>query len=358
MMSGDNFSNDSCRARLVLGDVTNRPLKRGSSSILGGLGLKSRNGIHYNEENERDSQFAKQVCLGVEKLVKEKCRTLPRVESSEKQSSGSSSTCSDTSAKNITSIDWKNNSDGRMEVNNLLDGNAVEKRVVDVEDTSRDGCLVGLPDKCSQTYQKNDDEEPRFASNTKESCMVMSEALERHASKSDSKDLSVGRLASGKGGSSEWSRLPKTQCSRSLELDKCVGIKNDGCTNMNLDVDSLKACSCSFCLKAANIWSDLHYRDIKGRLAVLKKSQKEASILAQKCGREKQTDVHGLGNNEKSSKLESDLMNQWRSLFLNMEDIFVRESNQLQASYVMLKDLKENCKMDLERATGMLPEKQ
>ncbi|GLU13135.1 hypothetical protein SLE2022_297810 [Rubroshorea leprosula] len=311
-MSGDNFSNDSCRTRLVLGDVTNRPLKRGFSSVLGGLGLKSRDGIHYSEENERDSQFAKQVCLGVEKLVKEKCRTLPRVESSEKQSSGSSSTCSDTSAKNITSIDWKNN--------------AVGKRVVDVEDTSRDGCLVGLPDKCSQTYQKNDDEEPR--------------------------------LASGKGGSSEWSRLPKTQSSRSLELDKCVGIKNDGCTNMNLDVDSLKACSCSFCLKAANIWSDLHYRDIKGRLAVLKKSQKEASILAQKCGREKQTDVHGQGNNDKSSNLESDLMNQWRSLFLNMEDIFVRESNQLQASYVMLKDLKENCKMDLERATGMLPDKQ
>lgn len=52
----------------------------------------------------------------------------------------------------------------------------------------------------------------------------------------------------------------------------------------------------------------------------LKKSQKEASFLVEKCGKGKQTDV---------SELESGLMNQWRSHFLHMEDIFVNESNQL-----------------------------
>ncbi|XP_022740057.1 uncharacterized protein LOC111292107 [Durio zibethinus] len=172
-------------------------------------------------------------------------------------------------------------------------------------------------------------------------------------------DLGVGRLASSKGGCIEWSKLPKasSQSSRSFELERCVGLKNDGCENLNASVDMLKACSCSFCLKAAYIWSDLHYQDIKGRIAVLKKSQKEASILVQKSGRGKQTDIHSQGNFNKSSKLESDLMSQWRSLFLNMEDIFVHESNRLQAGYTALKDLRENCKMDLERITGMPSEK-
>ncbi|KAH1039638.1 hypothetical protein J1N35_041381 [Gossypium stocksii] len=62
---------------------------------------------------------------------------------------------------------------------------------------------------------------------------------------------------------------------------------------------------------------------------VLKRSQKEASILVQKSCSRKEIDIHNLGNPNKSSKLESDLTSQWRSLFLNMEDIFVHESNQL-----------------------------
>ena len=58
---------------------------------------------------------------------------------------------------------------------------------------------------------------------------------------------------------------------------------------------------------------------------VLKKSQKEASILVQRL---KETDTHGQGNS-KSLNLESDLTSQWKSLFIRMEDIFVHESNQL-----------------------------
>ena len=58
---------------------------------------------------------------------------------------------------------------------------------------------------------------------------------------------------------------------------------------------------------------------------VLKKSQKEASILVQRL---KETGTHGQGNS-KSLNLESDLTSQWKSLFIRMEDIFVHESNQL-----------------------------
>ncbi|KAJ4715690.1 DNA-directed RNA polymerase subunit beta [Melia azedarach] len=161
-------------------------------------------------------------------------------------------------------------------------------------------------------------------------------------------DVVSGRLASSKS-----ARLPNSQGSRSFELERCSGLKVDGCVNLNAGADMLKDCSCSFCLKAAYIWTDLHYQDIKGRISALKKSQKDASFLVQKYGRGKEADMSGMGNTNQSSKLESDLMSQWRSLFLHMEDIFGQESSQLQASFVTLKDLRENCKTDLERTTGM-----
>ncbi|KAF3796897.1 hypothetical protein EJ110_NYTH00785 [Nymphaea thermarum] len=36
--------------------------------------------------------------------------------------------------------------------------------------------------------------------------------------------------------------------------------------------DTVQNCSCSFCCKAAYIWSELNYHDVRGRLSVLKKS--------------------------------------------------------------------------------------
>lgn len=62
-------------------------------------------------------------------------------------------------------------------------------------------------------------------------------------------------------------------------------------------------------------------------LLALKKSQKDASILAQKSSKEKET-YHGQGNSS-SSKLELDLCGQWMSLFRHMEDTFAHEGNQL-----------------------------
>lgn len=62
---------------------------------------------------------------------------------------------------------------------------------------------------------------------------------------------------------------------------------------------------------------------------VVKKSQRDASFLVQKWGRAKETEIPDHGNTNKSSKLESELMSKWRSLFLHMEGIFGHESNEL-----------------------------
>lgn len=59
----------------------------------------------------------------------------------------------------------------------------------------------------------------------------------------------------------------------------------------------------------------------------LKKSQKDASILAQKSSKEKET-CHDQGISSKS-KLEFDLCGQWISLFRHMEDMFAQEGSQL-----------------------------
>ncbi|KAF8080620.1 hypothetical protein N665_0932s0020 [Sinapis alba] len=140
---------------------------------------------------------------------------------------------------------------------------------------------------------------------------------------------------------------------RSFEMSRCSNVnKEEEHVNVTMgDDDLIKSCSCSFCLKAAYIWSDLHYQDIKGRLSALKKSQKVASNLIQRNDKEKPKDLHALLNSVGAAKLESDLMGQWRSLFLSMGDILAHESNHLQNSFMTMKDLREDCKIDLERAT-------
>ncbi|KAH1079949.1 hypothetical protein J1N35_019710 [Gossypium stocksii] len=300
-MSGDNFTDGIPKFRSILGDITNRSVKRGFSSISDNVGFNSK---------EASYRFTKQVCLGEENSIQENPKT-PQFE----PNPNTSSTCSGET------------------------------------DTSKEG-LVPVNEKVSEVIE-------RFDLSDSDDRLDQGEGItQARGTLNDSKDIGVGRLASSEGGCVEWLRLPKSssQGFRSFELERCVGLKNDG-SNLNAGADMLKACSCSFCLKAAYIWSDLHYQDTKGRIAVLKRSQKEASILVQKSCSGKDTDIQDLGNPNKSSKLESDLTSQWRSLFLNMEDIFVHESNQLQASYIQLKDLRDNCKMDLERITGMPSER-
>ncbi|URE45620.1 hypothetical protein MUK42_25149 [Musa troglodytarum] len=115
-----------------------------------------------------------------------------------------------------------------------------------------------------------------------------------------------------------------------------------------------KSCKCSFCLKAAYMWADLHYQDARGRLAALKKSKRLARTL----------EVRSCSNNhnikaiqqstKRSSELEFELTQQWRSLFLRTENTLVLETAQLHANFLRLKELREICKRDLE-AISMVP---
>ncbi|KAM6563788.1 hypothetical protein CsatB_023786 [Cannabis sativa] len=173
--------------------------------------------------------------------------------------------------------------------------------------------------------------------------------------KNSKEDCGADKQASTKPNPNEWSKL-FMQSVKPRELGRCSTLKGDGSGDTDVNEELLKSCSCSFCLKAAYIWADLQYQDIKGRISAIKKSQKEANTLVNKSFTE-EADIQGRGNPIKSSSLESDLSGQWRSLFCHMEDILIQESNQLQGNFLSLKDMRENCKMDLERINEMPTEK-
>ncbi|KAF3441038.1 hypothetical protein FNV43_RR19324 [Rhamnella rubrinervis] len=370
-MSTDNFTDGFCKTRPVLGDLTNRPVKRGFSMILGD---KPGDGYCKNlNVQDGHPQFPKKVCLGVENLVREKCQSKFGVDSNEKgsnfsedrQACGSSATSSgddDTPEENIESFISKVPKEFK-EKSNLSDGGV--HSFMEVADASRDSLSIGSMPTCSGLWKKDcsgagqnylDDEEINDSDVSQSN--LCNEGLATLVCKNSENSLGVGKLAAIDYGSIEWSKLPKSQGSKFPELGKCTALKGEGFRDMNMGDDLLKTCSCSFCLKAAYIWSDLQYQDIRGRIASLKKSQKEANSLVQKSSRGKDTNSHRQENSNKSSHLETDLTGQWRSLFLHMEDIFVHESSQLQASFVALKDLRENCKMDLEMINEMPSEKQ
>ncbi|EHA8589010.1 hypothetical protein COCNU_scaffold007585G000020 [Cocos nucifera] len=104
-----------------------------------------------------------------------------------------------------------------------------------------------------------------------------------------------------------------------------VGSSINGEGNMG----SEKSCTCSFCLKAAYMWTDLHYQDTRGRLAALKKSKRLARSLEARCYGHDYTSKTARDNSKKSTEIEFELMQCWRSLFLHTENVLVRETAHL-----------------------------
>ncbi|KAL0718461.1 hypothetical protein Bca4012_067783 [Brassica carinata] len=280
-MTGDSCSLVSKETRLPLCDMTNVPSKRGLSSILSDILLKSGDDSGKTVTREGSGvKFSKRLCLVVDDLVKESTR--------------SSDT---TDGSLVVDADSENLKESQGETN------AVGDAVVEL----------------SQRECNKDSNTADFVSQTD---AVTGEDLKEtlySVSNRESDDMLAMVAAEGTG---------------LLPVDSMEIVNHD----MVAD-DELRSCSCSFCLKAAYIWSDLNYQDIKGRLSVLKKSQKETSTLIQRNGKGEPTDV------------EFDVMGQWTSLFLNMDGILARESSRLQDSFVAMKELRENCKIDLERAT-------
>ncbi|MED6181450.1 hypothetical protein PIB30_019346 [Stylosanthes scabra] len=160
-------------------------------------------------------------------------------------------------------------------------------------------------------------------------------------------EVSVDKLASSK---SIVVEPPMISASHDFGfLGRCSALKGASGANSSVDsVDLLKQCTCSFCSKAAYIWSDLHYQDVKGRLGALKKSQKEASSTLQRFSDLKEKLVHDPQSTTESSKLELILMEQWKSLFVHMGNTFAQETKQLESKFEELRDLRESCRSSLD----------
>lgn len=360
-MAGDNSTHGNAKGPTVLGDVTNQVGKRGLSSLLGYSVLNPEIGCHENTgDEERGSRLGKRICLGAENMSenfrsktfvvagkenglsppknKQPCVlplsngvTVAVMPNEIKQSGGLIPVRSDYMFHGVT------------ELNNVPRERSSSSSVMlaEAEISYKDACV----DVCKG---QDDDRGVSDVAHGNTACKAL--LSHAHTSGNNSKGLGVDVLDSG---FVECSGMAWSQGSKQFVLERCTGQKADGSLNLSSGVESLKACSCSFCTKAAFIWSDLHYQDIKGRTSVLRKSQKEASNLVQRNCWNKDTGLHGPENVNKSSNLESDLMGHWRSLFLHMEDVYVRESTQLEANFMALKDLRERCKMDLEFISGL-----
>ncbi|KAL0349679.1 UNVERIFIED_CONTAM: hypothetical protein Sradi_4117100, partial [Sesamum radiatum] len=146
----------------------------------------------------------------------------------------------------------------------------------------------------------------------------------------DLDDQNADNFVLSQSGSIDCTILPDSEESRVFGVDRSAKLKKvDECAHMSGGPDSIRACPCSFCTKAAYIWLDLHQQDIKARLSAIKKSQKEAIILAERSCRNMVADKHGAESSSRVSKLESHLTYQWRSLFQHMADIWEEEGNKL-----------------------------
>lgn len=190
---------------------------------------------------------------------------------------------------------------------------------------------------------------------------VGEENISPEGTQSDINDLdyhNADNFVLSQSGSIDCTILPQSQESRVLGRDKSTELKENECAQMTGGPNSIKTCSCSFCTKAAYIWLDLQQKDIKARLSALKKSQKDASILAERSCRIKVNEKHGAESINRASKMESHLMHQWRSLFQHMADIWEVESNQLESSLLPLNSLRDKCKAEMELINAKLSEKQ
>ncbi|KAJ6843455.1 uncharacterized protein M6B38_296710 [Iris pallida] len=138
----------------------------------------------------------------------------------------------------------------------------------------------------------------------------------------------------------------------SVEFLASKGNDDDSGGNLNREhLDSkglVKACSCSFCLKAAHMWTDLTFQDTRGRLTELQRSKKRTKDYIAKVSQDP-------SNITKSSKLEIDLLQQWTTLFQHTHDTLVQEISQTQANLEAQSKMMENCKKELERSVVFPP---
>lgn len=206
-MTEDSCSLLSLKTRLALCDMTNVPSKRGISSILSDLLLKSGDDSGKTVVREGSGvKFSKRLCLVVDDLVKESIRTSDTIEGSSSDDKNSSG---DGDSENF---DVK---ESQGETNAVDNGVQHSKGEEDGKDS-----VVEL----SQRECEKDLNMTFFASQT---------------------DATTGE---------ELAMTVNSQTSNSFSISRCSTVGGMGIVNHDMEADDeLKSCSCSFCLKGCLI---------------------------------------------------------------------------------------------------------
>lgn len=128
----------------------------------------------------------------------------------------------------------------------------------------------------------------------------------------------------------------------------------DGGGNLTQELlDSIglgKPCSCSFCLKAAHMWMDLTFQDTRGRLSELQRSKKRAGDQIAKI-------TQDFSRLSKSTKLEVDLMQHSKTIFVHTQDGLAREIAQTRSDLQARSKMMESCKRELESRSSVVLDK-
>ncbi|KAL1364881.1 hypothetical protein HN51_013023 [Arachis hypogaea] len=324
MVTEENFSDRvlNFNTRPALSDVTNRPSKRPFSSISGDSPRKTT--------SDGDSHFAKKKFhfqLGAKLSTQFNDNDKLQFPEKGKNPSLSFLFCdavSDASLRTLSSQTSDPQTNNLPEGQNFFGGAGVTSLGLgnDVLDRNPSGVPEGIP---------------------------ITEGFSNRVIQNDDTEVCVDKLASSKSVAVEPPVISASHDFGFPGLERCSALKGVSGANPSVDsVDLLKQCTCSFCSKAAYIWSDLHYQDVKGRLSALKKSQKEASTTLQRFSDLKEKLVHDPQSSTESSKLELTLMEQWKSLFVHMGNTFAQETKQLESKFEELRDLRESCKSSLD----------
>lgn len=210
-MYGDSCSLVSKETRLALCDMTNLPSKRGISSILGDLFLKSVDDSGKTVAREAAGvKFSKRLCLVVDDLVKESTRTSDTNE-------GSSS-------------DDKISFDGDSE-------------------------NFGVKESQGETNAVDIAVEPSKGDAAKETCKKVS-SMNVCVSQTDAitgEDLAMAMFSSSNSEDASL-LLPNSQTIKSFNMNRCSNVDAMGIVNHDMEADNeLRSCSCSFCLKGCLI---------------------------------------------------------------------------------------------------------
>ncbi|KAJ4951515.1 hypothetical protein NE237_028347 [Protea cynaroides] len=375
-MIGYGSSDGRHKNSRALADVTNQLDKRRVLSISSSPDLEKGNGFRDNMEGKvPDSEFVQKVCLGVENLVRGKCKRgcvedanakgLPlakpiRLCSLLKSGSGRDFLNGDrVSGISGVHIEIKDLPGGM----HFVRGNAAKCRIQEGSDRWRNCRTFGVSElggseQCDRSGSStsvivgggSQGDTEGVKANVRGDAIgstLENDVLDAHVCGNDCELMDGGELTSTK------TNLSGSSSSKCSELEICAGSGSAEGSSADHGADMLNVCSCSFCLKAAYIWSDLHYQDVLGRIAALKKSGKEVKFYVDRSLNQYETDRNGMANLNKSKKLELDLMGQWKSLFFHTEDILIRESTQLESSLLSLKELRRNCKMEVEMTNRM-----